>query len=403
MTANSSLQKADFFYDLPDDRIAKFPLPQRDQSKLLQWKSDKVTHHRFSELPNLIPAGSLMVFNNTKVIPARLLFQRQSGAWIEIFLLKPLLPSGIIQLAMESNGPVVWEALIGNLKKWKDGEILENTWEIGDRSTNVSVELVDRDKKYVQFSWDIRDLTFAEIVETAGKIPLPPYLNREPTAEDSNRYQTVYSEIKGAVAAPTAGLHFTPEVLGRLAENGVATDFVTLHVSAGTFQPIKEESVQQHPMHSEQVVFTKTNIENLMKAQGKIVAVGTTSMRSLESLYWFGIKLLSDENSQFLIPKTFAYQNHYKLPTAKEVFHKINSWMEYRQMENLVGHTEIYIYPGYQFRVVCGLVTNFHQPGSTLILLVAAFTNNKWKQIYDDALSNNYRFLSYGDSSILWI
>lgn len=403
MPTDNSLQKSDFFYDLPEDRIAAFPLPQRDQSKLLQWKAEKVTHHKFPELPDLVPAGSLMVFNNTKVIPARILFQRKSGAWIEVFLLKPLLPSGIIQLAMESTGPVVWESMIGNLKKWKDGELLENTWTIAGQSVQISVELVDREKKHVKFFWDVSDFTFSEIVEAAGKIPLPPYLNREATPEDSTRYQTVYSQVKGAVAAPTAGLHFTPAILEKLAANGVETDYLTLHVSAGTFQPIKEEAVQQHPMHSEQVVFTKTNIGNLLKAEGKIVAVGTTSMRSLESLYWFGVMLVSDEDSAFLIPKTLAYQNHGDLPTAKKVFEKIYAWMETRELETLVGHTEIYIYPGYVFRVVSGLVTNFHQPGSTLILLIAAFSTNKWKHIYQEALANDYRFLSYGDSSILWL
>ena len=403
MNANTPLKKSDFFYDLPEDRIAKFPLPIRDQSKLLQWKTGKISHHHFYELPELIPAGSLMVFNNTEVIPARMLFQCTSGAWIEIFLLKPILPSGIIQLAMESIGPVVWEAMIGNLKKWKEGEILENSWTIQDMKINVTVESIDRQKKQVRISWDSKNLTFAELVEAAGKIPLPPYLNREATPEDRNRYQTVYSKVKGAVAAPTAGLHFTPEVLERFTDKGIEKDYLTLHVSAGTFKPIKEEAVQMHPMHSEQVVFTKSNIANLLNADGKIVAVGTTSMRSLESLYWFGIKLLSDKNADFLISKEYAYQAHKKLPAAKEVFKTIYDWMTIKEKDSLIGHTEIYIYPGYTFRVVSGLITNFHQPGSTLILLVAAFTNNNWKLVYQEALDNNYRFLSYGDSSILWL
>lgn len=403
MSVNTPLKKSDFFYDLPEDRIAKYPLSVRDQSKLLQWKSNEISNHHFFELPDLVPAGSLMVFNNTKVIPARLLFQRKSGAWIEIFLLKPILPSNIIQLSMESFGPVVWETMIGNLKKWKDGEILENSLTIGDQSICVSVKLLDRHKKHVQISWDSSDLAFASLVEAAGKIPLPPYLNREPDPEDKNRYQTVYSKINGAVAAPTAGLHFTSEVLEKFSQKGIDTEYLTLHVSAGTFQPIKEEAVQQHPMHSEQVVFTKSNLAKLLSAEGKIVAVGTTSMRSLESLYWFGIKLLTDENSEFFITKEYAYQTHKKLPTAKEVFKIIYDWMTINEIVTLTGHTEIYIYPGYIFRVVSGLVTNFHQPGSTLILLVAAFTNNKWKEIYQHALNNEYRFLSYGDSNILWL
>jgi S-adenosylmethionine:tRNA ribosyltransferase-isomerase len=403
MTANTPLKKSDFYYDLPEDRIAKFPLPIRDQSKLLQWKSDNISHHHFYELPDLIPEGSLMVFNNTKVIPARMLFQKKSGAWIEIFLLKPTSPSDIIQLAMESAGPVVWEAMIGNLKKWKEGEVLENTWTIEGNEVRVTVELIDRIRRQVRMSWDSKDLTFAELVEASGKIPLPPYLNREPTPEDSTRYQTVYSQVKGAVAAPTAGLHFTPEVLANFSKQGIETDYITLHVSAGTFQPIKEEAVQQHPMHSEQVVFTKSNIAKLLQAKGKIVAVGTTSMRSLESLYWFGIKLLGDKNADFMISKEFAYQAHKELPSAITIFKLIYDWMTDKDLDSLTGHTEIYIYPGYVFRVVSGLVTNFHQPGSTLILLVAAFTNNKWKSIYQEALTSNYRFLSYGDSSILWL
>jgi len=403
MTANTPLKKSDFYYDLPEDRIAKFPLPIRDQSKLLQWKSDNISHHHFYELPDLIPEGSLMVFNNTKVIPARMLFQRKSGAWIEIFLLKPTSPSDIIQLAMESTGPVVWEAMIGNLKKWKEGEVLENTWTIEGNEVRVTVELIDRIRRQVRMSWDSKDLTFAELVEASGKIPLPPYLNREPTPEDSTRYQTVYSQVKGAVAAPTAGLHFTPEVLANFSKQGIETDYITLHVSAGTFQPIKEEAVQQHPMHSEQVVFTKSNIAKLLQAKGKIVAVGTTSMRSLESLYWFGIKLLGDKNADFMISKEFAYQVHKELPSAITIFKLIYDWMTDKDLDSLTGHTEIYIYPSYVFRVVSGLVTNFHQPGSTLILLVAAFTNNKWKSIYQEALTSNYRFLSYGDSSILWL
>lgn len=403
MNVNTLLKKSDFFYDLPEDRIAKYPLLVRDQSKLLQWKANEISNHRFFELPELVPTGSLMVFNNTKVIPARLLFQRKSGAWIEIFLLKPIHPSNIIQLSMESNGPVVWETMIGNLKKWKEGEILENSLTIEGQVVRVSVELIERDKKHVRISWDASELAFASLVEAAGKIPLPPYLNREPNPEDKNRYQTVYSKINGAVAAPTAGLHFTAEVLEKFSQKGIDTDYLTLHVSAGTFQPIKEEAVQLHPMHGEQVVFSRSNLAKLHGAEGGIVAVGTTSMRSLESLYWFGIKLLSDEKSEFFITKDYAYQTHKQLPKAKEVFKIIYDWMTDNEIHTLTGHTEIYIYPGYTFRVVSGLVTNFHQPGSTLILLVAAFTNNKWKEIYNYALDNDYRFLSYGDSSILWL
>ncbi|WP_228691540.1 S-adenosylmethionine:tRNA ribosyltransferase-isomerase [Lunatimonas sp.] len=396
------LQKTDFWYELPEHRIAKFPLAQRDTSKLLWYKDQEIQHHQFQDLPSLIPADSLLVFNNTKVIPARLFFQRETGAWIEIFLLKPISPSTVIQTVMEETESTTWETLIGNLKRWKSGEELKKQVELSGRIINLTATLVDREKRLVQLTWDQRE-PFASLVEAIGKLPLPPYLNREATEEDSERYQTVYSQVKGAVAAPTAGLHFTPEILRNLKDKGISLDYLTLHVSAGTFQPIAVENVKEHSMHGEQMVFSRENLEALVQAKGSVVAVGTTSIRSLESLYWFGVKLLKEGDATFIIPQTYPYEHQTELPDFREVFQHVLDWMDAQGISQLEGETSIYIYPGYSFKVVSGLITNFHQPGSTLILLIAAFTGGAWKKIYEEALTNDYRFLSYGDSSLLWL
>lgn len=402
MPNDSLLQKTDFWYELPEDRIAKFPLAQRDTSKLLWYRDQEIQHHQFIDLPSFIPSDSLLVFNNTKVIPARLFFQRQTGAWIEIFLLKPIKPSTVIQTVMEESESTTWETLIGNLKRWKDGEELSKQVELSGRTINLTVTLVDREKRLVKLSWDVKE-PFASLVEAIGKLPLPPYLNREATEEDKARYQTVYSQVKGAVAAPTAGLHFTPQILDKLKDKGVELDYLTLHVSAGTFQPIAVENVKEHAMHGEQMVFSRENLHKLIHSSGKVIAVGTTSIRSLESLYWFGVKLMTEGDASFVIPQDYPYRNQSDLPDFKEVFRFVLEWMDTQCISLLEGETSIFIYPGYQFRVVSGLITNFHQPGSTLILLIAAFTGGTWKKIYDEALRSNYRFLSYGDSSLLWL
>lgn len=396
------IKLSDYEYTLPEDRIAKFPLENRADSKLIQLKDGQLSHHRFFDLPNLIPTATLMVFNNTKVIPARIIFQRESGARIELFLLKPVLPSTAINEIMLNTESVTWETMIGNLKKWKPGEILKGTILLGNKIVVLNAELKDRKRKLVRFYWNDKNEPFVNLVEASGEVPIPPYLNRKPVPEDKPRYQTVYSKQEGAVAAPTAGLHFTDEILLKLREKGVEEEFLTLHVSAGTFQPIKNETVVEHPMHSEQMVVGIGTIAKLAKHEGNIVPVGTTSMRTLESLYWYGVRLFQEDNPEFIIAKLYPYGNFQNLPTRKECFQKILEFMDFHKKSEITGATEIFIMPGYEFKVCDGLITNFHQPSSTLILLVAAFTQGKWKKIYETAIEKNYRFLSYGDSNLLW-
>jgi S-adenosylmethionine:tRNA ribosyltransferase-isomerase len=402
LSSIEEIRLSDYEYTLPEERIAKFPLEKRDESKLIQFKNNQISHHRFFELPDLIPSGSMMVFNNTKVIPARLIFQRESGAKIEIFLLKPISPSSVINEVMLNTTSVIWETMIGNLKKWKEGEILQGTVFFQEQEYILSAKLTDRERKTVEFKWPGEKIPFVSIVEASGEVPLPPYLNRKATAEDKPRYQTVYSKKEGAVAAPTAGLHFTDETFKNLKENKIKHVFLTLHVSAGTFQPIKNENVMDHDMHSEQVVIDLETIQQLTEQEGKIIAVGTTSMRTLESVYWFGVKLLSSADTQFLIPKLYPYGFKERLPSKKESLNAVKKFMVESQLHEITGSTEIFIIPGYDFRVCDGLVTNFHQPSSTLILLVSAFTKGEWRKIYNEALQNGYRFLSYGDSNLLW-
>lgn len=398
----AEIRLSDYEYILPEERIAKFPLEKRDHSKLLQLKDGKISHHHFFDLPDLVPGDCMMVFNNTKVIPARLIFQRESGARIEIFLLKPVYPSSLINEVMLETKRVVWECMIGNLKKWKSNEKLRGEILINGQSCTVFANLEYRDSKAVAFEWNDEKIPFVSIVEAAGEVPLPPYLNRKPTELDKPRYQTVYSEKEGAVAAPTAGLHFTQDVLENLKRKGVKEEFLTLHVSAGTFAPVKVDQVANHAMHSEQMVVNKETVAALARHSEKIIAVGTTSMRTLESLYWFGVMLGSEANAQFWIPKLYPYDSHTDLPNRQQSFEAILKMMEKRGLHEITGHTEIMIMPGYEFKVCDGLITNFHQPSSTLILLVAAFTKGKWREVYHAALDNDYRFLSYGDSSILW-
>lgn len=400
--AIEDIKLSNYEYTLPEEKIAKFPLENRADSKLIQYRNDKVSHHRFFEIPNFIPSGSMMVFNNTKVIPARLVFQRESGAKIEIFILKPLHPSTVISEVMTNTSSVIWETFIGNLKKWRENEILQGQITIHGKTEIINARIVDRSEKHVEFTWTGNKFPFVTIVEAAGEVPIPPYLNRKATIQDKTRYQTVYSKKEGAVAAPTAGLHFTEEVLQNLEEKGVKEEFLTLHVSAGTFQPIKEENVAFHPMHSEQMVFTLETIINLASQKDKIIAVGTTSMRSLESLYWFGVRLLFEKNTLFEIPKLYPYSDLENLPERNSSFEAILNYMKQNDLNEITGSTEIMIMPGYDFKVCDALVTNFHQPSSTLILLVAAFTKGNWRKIYNEALEKDYRFLSYGDSSLLW-
>ncbi|MEJ1239780.1 S-adenosylmethionine:tRNA ribosyltransferase-isomerase [Chryseolinea sp. T2] len=385
----------DFVYDLPSDRIAAHPLPKRDQSKLLVYHQGQIRHERFNNLAENLPAKSLLVFNNTKVIPARLLFKKDTGADIEIFLLEPISPSPIVAVAMQAEGKAVWRCTIGNLKKWKPGIRLHKS----AGGVEMTAELTDREKGVVTLSWT-GEKYFASAIVKLGDVPLPPYIKRAADAEDRERYQTVYSRNDGAVAAPTAGLHFTEAVFESLRHRAIDTDYVTLHVSAGTFQPIKTESVRDHHMHSEQITVTLANISALLN-NSTTIAVGTTSMRTLESLYWYGVKLIHDPEAPFRINQRDPYLNYPELPSAQKSLNTVADYMSRHSLDTITGETSIYILPGYDFRICRGLITNFHQPGSTLIVLVAAFIGQDWRRIYTEALENGYRFLSYGDSSLL--
>ena len=387
-----------YTYHLPDERIARFPVEPRDVSKLLVYKQSEIKEDRFYNLVLHLPQESFLVFNNTKVIPARLFFQKASGAVIEIFLLNPVEPSAVISQVMETRETCAWACMIGNKKRLK-GQLTGKYSIHAKDDLELVAELIDSEKNYVQFKWNNPELTFAEIVRYFGQIPLPPYLKRETEEKDYDTYQTVYSKNDGAVAAPTAGLHFTEKVLFDLVTSDIEYDFVTLHVGAGTFQPIKVQNVVEHQMHSEQIVFEKEFISKLLRHSTFVIPVGTTSMRSLESLYWYGVKLLKGDET-FFIEKLYAYQWQDEINTGASL-QAVLSYMESKNMDQLIGETEIFIFPGYQFRVCKGIITNFHQPDSTLILLVAALIGDNWQKIYDFALENDFRFLSYGDSSLL--
>jgi S-adenosylmethionine:tRNA ribosyltransferase-isomerase len=392
------LSISDYHYDLPDARIARYPLAERDASKLLEWRDGAMEHHVFRDLPALLSGEETLFFNNTKVIPARMYFRKPTGGLIEVFLLEPVSPH-LVELAMRSTQMVEYRCMVGNLKRWAEGSTLERS--LGD--TTLRVTLLDKANMYVRFEWDNSRMPFAKIIELAGEIPIPPYLNRDAEALDTQRYQTIYSKKEGAVAAPTAGLHFTPAVLERLAAKGIGLEELTLHVSAGTFNPVKTENALEHPMHSEQIVLHRQTLEKLL-ASRRVVAVGTTSMRTLESVYWFGVQLLQDPDAAFDIGQQTAIEP-YKgtLPDRSTALKAVLDCFQRRGLEELYGNTQIYLVPGCQFHVCDALITNFHQPGSTLMLLVAAFTGgDHWREIYQAALDSDYRFLSYGDSSLLW-
>ncbi len=385
----------DYWYGLPQDRIALYPLPERDKSKLLVYKDGAVHHSKFEQLLTFLPRQSTLFFNNTRVIPARLYFQKETGATIELFLLHPVSPRASAQQAMEAKESNRWVCTIGNLKRWSEGTKLNKSVE----DITIQATLIDRETGEVEFNWAPPELTFAEIISRIGLTPLPPYLKRQAEQSDRLRYQTVYSQFEGAVAAPTAGLHFTDRILNELVSAGHKIEFLTLHVSAGTFQPVKVENAVEHPMHCEQVIATYQNIQELI-ASGFTVAVGTTSMRTLESLYWYGVKLINDPKADFIINQFDPY--HTSSPISKATaLEAILTKMKNEELTVISGETSIMIMPGYHFKVTDGLITNFHQPGSTLMLLVAAFVGPDWKQIYEEALQNDYRFLSYGDSSLL--
>lgn len=400
---HSSLLKSDFNYELPEDRIASRPLTQRDNSKLLFYDQGIINHYSFSQIPDLLPRNSTLVFNNTKVIRARLYFRRQTGAMIEILLLHPHKPKEV-QLAMQAKGNCIWECMIGNKKKWKEDEILTGKFVLYEKLVEVYASFSDREKQLVQLTWN-RDLSFAELIKGIGEIPLPPYLNRQATEADIYQYQTIYARHEGAVAAPTAGLHFTDAVMQSLNKRKIKREYVTLHVGAGTFLPVKTQSIAQHHMHSEQLILTRANIQFFMEYTGPIIPVGTTSMRVLESMYWLGVQLLEKQQLQdhfFHIPQAYPYQfMQQDLPTKKQSLSAILAYMQHHDLAQLIGETSIFIMPGYTFQMCQGIITNFHMPESTLIMLIAALIGDDWRKVYESSLENDYRFLSYGDSSLL--
>lgn len=392
---------AEYDYPLPEERIARFPLKERDRSKLLVYNKGNIMHEKFCRIPEILPGNSFLVFNETKVIPARIGFEKSSGAHIEIFLLDPVLPSTDAAVVLKSREDTIWHCMIRNVKKWKEGIVLEKMIGLKTGSVTLRAELADHAKSLVRFSWDDGQILFGEILEATGKVPLPPYLRREPVSEDRERYQTVYSKHEGAVAAPTAGLHFTETMFSQLAESGFTYDFLTLHVSAGTFQPIRHNDIRKHAMHGEQINVSARILKNLLDHDGPVIAVGTTAMRTLESLYWYGLKLIRGIPADGIEP-LFPYRfKTGELPLKNEVLHAVLDHMEKNNLDEIHMETRIFIFPGYNFRIPDGLITNFHLPKSTLLLLISAFIGDEWKKVYDEALKNGYRFLSYGDSSLL--
>ncbi len=392
---------AEYDYPLPDERIAKYPLAERDTSKLLLYKGGEIREEKFVNLPNFIPQGALMVFNNTRVIQARLRFRKETGAQIEVFCLEPEQPADY-QLMFQETKECVWQCLVGNSSRWKSG-VLSQVIEIDGVQVTLSVERVSSAAvNLVRFFWD-GGFTFAQLLEAAGELPIPPYLNRKTEESDMSTYQTVYSKVKGSVAAPTAGLHFTPAVLGALDAAGVQRGEVTLHVGAGTFKPVKSELIADHEMHEEYIEVQRGLIERIIAAGGAAVAVGTTSVRTLESLYFLGEKVSENpfiEESELCVGQWEPYNREHKLSTV-EALTALLQWLDAKGLDRVHSHTRIMIASGYTFRIVKAIVTNFHQPKSTLLLLVSAFIGGNWRRVYDFALGNGFRFLSYGDSSLL--
>ena len=398
---------SEFNYPLPDERIAKFPLPVRDQSKLLLYRHGEVTEDIFTSLPDYLPANSLMIFNNTKVIQARLHFHKETGALIEVFCLEPIQPNDYA-LNFQQTEHAAWLCMIGNLKKWKEGALKREITVKGKPLTLTAERgACHGTSHWVDFRWNNPEITFADILEVFGELPIPPYLNRETQESDKETYQTVYSKIKGSVAAPTAGLHFTPRVLDALREKGVALEELTLHVGAGTFKPVKSEEIEGHEMHTEYISVNRSTLEKLVAHEGKAIAVGTTSVRTLESLYHIGVTLLHNPNAteeDLHVKQWQPYETALETAAtpAVDALQAIIAYLDRHHMETLHSSTQIIIAPGYEYRIVKAMVTNFHQPQSTLLLLVSAFLHGDWRKIYDYALAHDFRFLSYGDSSLLF-
>jgi len=394
---------SDYNYSLPDERIAKFPISKRDHSKLLIYEKGQIKEDIFYNLPLYLPKGALMVFNNTKVIQARMHFRKETGALIEVFLLEPAIPSDY-ELMFQTTNCCSWYCLVGNLKKWKEGSLTRDL-SVKGKPVHFSATRgeIHGTSHTIKFEWDGEDISFAEILDSIGELPIPPYLNRETQDSDKTTYQTVYSKIKGSVAAPTAGLHFTPSVLTDLDLHGIEREELTLHVGAGTFKPVKSEEISGHEMHTEYISVRLETIQKLIDHNGSAIAVGTTSVRTLESLYYMGVKVLRNNtltDEQLHVKQWEPYEQDYDIPTV-DALNALALWMKNNKIEVLHSSTQIIIAPGYKYHIVKMLVTNFHQPQSTLLLLVSAFVKGDWRSIYDYALSHEFRFLSYGDSSLL--
>jgi S-adenosylmethionine:tRNA ribosyltransferase-isomerase len=393
----------DYAYELPDARIAKYPLAERDQSKLLVWKNGNIQDTQFRNLPEHLPANSLLIFNNTKVIRARLHFQKETGAKIEIFCLDPHDPTDY-QIAFQTTKSCIWKCMIGNQKKWKGERLKKIIW-IDESEIELCAEQIDPEtnKSLIRFSWNNSEFEFSRIIENAGSLPIPPYLNRETEQSDLERYQTVYSKIKGSVAAPTAGLHFTEKVFDHLQDEGHELAELTLHVGAGTFQPVKSETISGHEMHSEHLYISRDFLNKLIHHFGKKIAVGTTSVRTLESLYWLGVQAWQNPElniEDLKVSQWEAYRENGNSIQANQALKALVELLDKHQTDYLSASTQIIIAPGYQFRIVDGLITNFHQPQSTLLLLISAYLGDEWRAIYNHALAHDYRFLSYGDSNL---
>lgn len=403
-----NIQIRDYTYTLPEDQIAWFPLTQRDASRLLIFRDGEITEDFYYNLSNHIPAGSLMVFNNTKVLEARILFQKPTGGVIEIFCLEPEAQPDITT-AMEKQEKVLWKCLIGGASKWKHGQVLQK--KVSSQQQDILLEARYIEKKQdhfiIELSWSPPALSFASVLHEAGAIPLPPYIKREASLSDEERYQTIYARYLGSVAAPTAGLHFTEPVMNSFKTKNIKHDFVTLHVGAGTFKPVKSETLGDHEMHAEYFQVSATLIRELAGAGERTrIAVGTTTLRTLESLYWLGVKVSQNKNiaaEELVLDQWEATVLNRLSITVKESLHSLLTWMKVRELESIFSKTQLIITPGYQVRMADALVTNFHQPQSTLLLIVAAIAGDDWKKIYEYALENKFRFLSYGDGSLIWI
>lgn len=394
----------DYNYPLPDERIAKYPLSERDASKLLVLKGNRLQSSHFKNIGDFLPNDSLLIFNETKVVRARLQFTKESGANIEIFCLEPISGNGDYQLAFSSESPSLWKCLVGNSRRWKS-DVLSLDLKVNGKDATLYAERTEKNDNYsvIKFSWEPAQLSFAEVLEAAGEIPLPPYLHREAEESDRERYQTVFAKHEGSVAAPTAGLHFTNDLIDKLKSIGISFEEVTLHVGAGTFRPVSSETIGEHEMHSETIVIRKSCIENLVKNCDKtIIPVGTTSMRTIESLYWIGLMLIEEgmEERRLHLEQWFPYKERATLPSAEESLSAITEYMTRHDMSELHASTALMIAPSCKINVAKALITNFHQPKSTLLLLVSALIGEKWKEAYQYALDHDFRFLSYGDSCL---